>query len=293
MNILESYESTIFDYNLSNKVSHIVTDNAANMKCAFSKKDQSIVVSELTTESNDADPDSCRTDANTLNDLSESNSINISGDDVNDVQFDAERLPCVAHTLQLVIKDAIQDCPSVDNVIEKIAKLVTKSHTSNIISEKLQVLKKSFSQRNVTRCNSEYKMLKSFLNFTDTELADLFSENSLPVLSSTQRNLVEEIVSVLEDFAVATELIQTDKFSIGLVIPIYRGLLKELSKLTKLKQCEKFKHSLLNSLKSRFAYLEANNIFPIASILTPHYLKCLCKFDEYNKWDSIIIENVL
>ncbi len=64
-------------------------------------------------------------------------------------------------------------------------------------------------------------MVRSFLKFTDAQLNEIYGEES--VLAYTQRQTCEEFVTVLEPFLDATLVLQKEAFSIGHVLPSYRG----------------------------------------------------------------------
>jgi hypothetical protein len=197
------------------------------------------------------------------------------------------RLSCIAHTLQLVIKDALTDVSSVERAIEFVARLIASTNKSHLMKEKMEEIGKFFTKRNDTRWSSQFNMIKSFLKFSESELEQLFDRKN--VITQAQRQILSELVIVLEDFAVITEIIQSDNFSIGHILPLIRGLIKELSNLDKLKYCEKIKNNLLASINKRFGYLENCPIYAIAAILTPSYGKRWLNADEEYKWDKIII----
>jgi hypothetical protein len=64
-------------------------------------------------------------------------------------------------------------------------------------------------------------MIRAFLQFSDADLELVFERSN--VISATQRESLKELVSVLEDFAFMTTCIQEEQFSIGHVLPMYRG----------------------------------------------------------------------
>jgi hypothetical protein len=151
-NINIFYLNIIEKYNISDKISHIITDNAVNMIAAFKKtafvrlneslEDLSVVPPILNDEDEDEtfDPESS---LSTINDLSDSESTHTINDATysidNNVFVDLieghDRLSCVAHTLQLVIKDALKDVTTVDRAIEHVAKLIASANKSHNAKE--------------------------------------------------------------------------------------------------------------------------------------------------------------
>ena len=314
INIKSKYDEILAEFDILSKVSHVVTDNAANMICAFKKTSfiqsdiyKDIIESSQRDECTDStleilnqaneEYEMDNLDDATCNDYTESESTDaneceqmLNASIFDSISEGSIRLSCIAHTLQLVIKDALTDVSSVERAIETVARLIASTNKSNILKEKMENMDKFFTKRNVTRWSSQFNMVKSFLNFNENELEMLFERKN--VITHTQRLILTELVLVLEDFAVITEMIQSDKFSIGHILPLIRGLINELTKSEKLKYCEKIRTNLLASLKKRFEYLENSPIYAIAAILTPSYGKKWLKPEEEHKWDKVIVTQI-
>jgi len=64
-------------------------------------------------------------------------------------------------------------------------------------------------------------MCRSFLEFTNDQLDEIYGTQS--VLTQTQRCTLNEFVMVLEPFLESTLVLQKAAFSIGHVLPNYRG----------------------------------------------------------------------
>ena len=71
-------------------------------------------------------------------------------------------------------------------------------------------------------------MCAKFLQFTDDQLKEIF--NKPTVLTKVKRTTLEEFCAVFDPFDEATVCLQKDAFSIGHVIPIYRGESRFLNK---------------------------------------------------------------
>lgn len=123
--------------------------------------------------------------------------------DVNDaleqVDMTAERFPCAAHTLQLVIKDGLKDIRNIEKTLNHAASLVSKAHKSYLVRQRLDSLNiKGLHQKNSTRWNSQYLMIKSLLLIPADKIDFIFEKaNSL---TFNQRECLEELVKVLEVF---------------------------------------------------------------------------------------------
>lgn len=151
-----------------------------------------------------------------MNDVSDSESTGLEkvevglADVYDDVFIGLDRLSCVAHTLQLCIKDGLKDVSAIEKVIEHVARQVATAHRSYLVRDRLDLINVFLPQRNQTRWNSQFNMVKSFLKLSTDELSSVFETEN--VLTLTQRNILEELIMVLEDFSVATELIQKEDF---------------------------------------------------------------------------------
>lgn len=201
-----------------------------------------------------------------------------------------ERLSCLAHTLQLVIKNGLSDVSSVTRAIETVARAISSVNKSYVAKEKLESLNKLLVKRNSTRWSSEFNMIRSFLSLSESDCEAIFDRKN--VITLTQRVILGELVQVLENFDVTTTLIQTDKFSIDHILPLIKGLKIELNKLKTLKHCEKIRLNLLTSLDKKFWFLETSEIYNLAAILTPKYGKRWLDNQEQEKWDEILYVKV-
>lgn len=95
--IADAMESIMNEFGVASKVCCIVTDNASNMKKAMC-----ILFSELLMQQDDTDvSDEYFDDASLWRDLEE-------GETVSDTVNVKRRLPCFAHSLQLVVRDGLQ-----------------------------------------------------------------------------------------------------------------------------------------------------------------------------------------
>ena len=113
-NIQSSFDNILRQYNLSGRVSYIVSDNAANMAKAFSVK---FPVTDHEAESLLVEDDS-------LWDTDDPEDV-ISG-----AYPDASHIRCYAHTLQLTVKDGMKHIKPLYGVMGKTVKVCSLLHTS-------------------------------------------------------------------------------------------------------------------------------------------------------------------
>ncbi|CAG2221217.1 unnamed protein product [Mytilus edulis] len=112
-NIRQEYEEAVACYNIADKITNIITDNASNMTKAF---DFSLPGYTCNNEEKNS-----KSDSEDENDESELEPINI--------DFPEDDLPkhgrCYAHTLQLVVRDGLKDAsPHLKTVISKASNIV-------------------------------------------------------------------------------------------------------------------------------------------------------------------------
>ena len=108
--IYEMYSEVMTVFGIENKISAIVTDNASNMKKAFS-------VSLL------AEPD-LQEDDDLWQDLPEEDSAVDS--------ITTERVSCFAHSLQLAVKDGLRDRKCFSSAMSKVSKMSTLLHKKTL-----------------------------------------------------------------------------------------------------------------------------------------------------------------
>lgn len=102
-------------YNISDKVSYIVTDNAANMKKAF----RASFPVELEQPNTDDTED--ETDEDDLWNHEDS---------ADDLDTGRERLSCFAHSLQLTVADGLKETRSVSGALSKAVSISNILHRS-------------------------------------------------------------------------------------------------------------------------------------------------------------------
>lgn len=180
----------------------------------------------------------------------------------------AKHLPCFAHTLNLVVQDAIKNTNEIKNVQEKIKRLVSFFHHSVKAMDKLREMQdqNGVQQKKLiidvdTRWNSTYYMMDRFLEqheVTTTTLC-LLGKNNM-CLNEEELELVRDAVALLEPFEEATREMSSEKFtSLSKVIPITRAL-QECTKRSvdsrKSMQGSSFGGELQKQLQKRFPAVE-------------------------------------
>ncbi|XP_026825051.1 zinc finger BED domain-containing protein 4-like [Ooceraea biroi] len=146
-----------------------------------------------------------------------------------------ESLGCVAHTLQLVINDALFTEQRIEEVIKNCRKIVGHFRHSEQVSRKLKNCQKqcglpthSLLQDIEVRWNSTYLMLQRLSE--QKRAVNLYSveQGGINTLSSSDWNLINDITNVLKFFYEATLDMSSDNACISIIIPLISLLNRKL-----------------------------------------------------------------
>ncbi len=273
--LLEYYDAIISGFQIHDKLSRIVTDIASNNIKAF----KNLIIPGFESYFADDNENINGGDASDVNDSGsgesddelDTNTVTTATiltqttlDTVKD-SFDnvasksALRLPCFAHTLQLVVHDGLQESTCVKHTVTKISKIAKLAHSSTIFTEKLEAIGKSIPRANKTRWNSQLHTVQKVLEIPSTQLNGILTELKRKELCLGTRDLaiLNEFVSLLALLGEATTVTQAQNLpSISLVAPsivsIYFDLIIEQDNVI---YTTPLCNALLSSLIGRFGGL--------------------------------------
>ena len=183
--LLAEFEKVINYYHIEKKLVHLITDNAANNLKAF----DNILLPGFENYFTDGDDTEEQ-----IGDSSIDNFELVSLDD--DIvqclseNFELLRLPCFAHTIQLVVKDGIKHASNATAALTKVAKIARFSHSSILFAEKLGNLSKSIPRATVCRWNSQFLTVAAVLDIPIKTLNDILTELDKKELCLTEKNTV-------------------------------------------------------------------------------------------------------
>jgi hypothetical protein len=278
--IAAEFDRIIQIYDLKDKIVRLVTDNASNNLAAF---DDIILpgfedyFDELENDQSDAEPtdrdkkkeeeeeeedddDEVIPDEKQflhvleIDDTVYETTLNAAGDD------EYLRIPCFSHCLQLVVNDGIKASGVAASPLKKVANLAKLAHTSTIFAGYMEKAHFTIPKANRTRWNSQYQMVKHVLDIPSSTLNSILTDMKKTnlILSTRDRKILEEFISLFELFYEATVLTQGETYAtISLVAPTILGILYDLEREQSSQTLilSTLCNTLISSIKSRFSGL--------------------------------------
>jgi hypothetical protein len=275
--IADKIESTLKAWNIQkSKVLLIITDNGRNMQKAIRKIQQTPNGEEQYQEENNnvevnseefeaglqvQDNENVSSDDDEVLDLDINNIEEGATDDIlraetedneeNVVVSGIHGLSCLAHTLQLIVKDGLK-IAEVQSLLAKCRAVVRKVRMSSVATEKLlQKCKKMLINDVPTRWNSTFLMIQRLLQVR-ADVTSVFTNLAWDGLQPSEWVRLEDLQSLLAPFASHTDMLQSDSMSLSSVIP---ALLDLQCHLQNTNFHKKIAREMLSSLTKRSAKL--------------------------------------
>ncbi|XP_076301646.1 zinc finger BED domain-containing protein 4-like [Lasioglossum baleicum] len=198
-----------------------------------------------------------------------------------------ERIPCFAHTLQLVIKDAIKPCSELVTLLTKCRRIVRYFHRSSAANQKLK--REQLAQYPgrtplkliidcETRWNSQYDMLNRLMNVRRA-LHTVLCEPRMPdAITSREWAEIEEYSTCLKLFKEATEIMTVENTpTLPRYIPTVYGI----------------RDTLMNMLEndnpsSRFYFATSTDSLLVSMILDPRIKNRLLPIERKEQAKDIL-----
>ena len=250
VNISSNFDQLVAKFEIAGKINFIISDNAANMIKAFDHEEPA---------SGDAVDEECNADNSLEDGMTESTLL--------------EDLPeherCFAHSLQLVIRHALNKCKSLSDLLKKVNKVVSHIHMSTVATDFLQGEPRP-STANSTRWNSQLKAVQSLMRIDKKKLDSIPSLSPQLLLSVKERQILAEFIELMDPFEEVTNRVQGENVvTAGYVLPSVFQLKSHVSSGT-----FKFTAELANHLKSELDRLndfECKLHFQLATFLDPRF----------------------
>ena len=197
-----------------------------------------------------------------------------------------KHIPCFAHTLNLIVKGALEAYLKLTTLKKKCKDIVTFFHHSSKASEKLtdiqkqlEVPEKKLIQDVDTRWNSTYYMFERMIELHESVTTTLcLSGKTEMCISVEELEIIKKAVEVLKPFESATVEMSGSKFvTVSKVIPIPRSLqLVTVKKSTQIP----LKQELIGQMQRRFLNMEGNLILAKSTLLDPRLKKLAFRNNE-------------
>ena len=184
---------------------------------------------------------------------------------------------CFAHSLQLVVHDGVLSQRGVSDLLSLCRTIVGHFKRSTKATDKLKEIQQnlglpahSLKQDEATRWNSSLEMLKSVVE-QKMALAAYATEGSIPVLTTSNLEIADKVITVLSPIEEITKNVSKDCASISLIIPLVRALTKKLEQSDDDIGVRGMKRAMLLSLQRRFTDIEKTNFLVLSTLLDPRF----------------------
>ena len=226
--IADKLQSSLHSWGIDpKKVLMVVTDNGSNMVKAVS-----MTLFEDDSEGTDDDDEEEEEEEEDTEDIGQTVTLH--------------RFPCLAHTLQLVLK-AVETNAAYSQVMIKARSIVKKIRVSSVATEKLIA---RCGMTVVTECstrwNSNMFMIERMLKTKDA-IGETLNDMKWDGLLASEWAKLDDLYHLLQPFTEHTNTMQTDNFALSNVIPVLIDLSNHLSS-----NGSTLAQALLRSLKVRF-----------------------------------------
>jgi hypothetical protein len=279
--LLQTYEEIVNLFNIEHKIVRLVTDSiSSNNISAFkdliipgfeqyfiedddneiTEEDSDVEISEGTYSDEYDDPENVSfvTSSSTRTEPRHEEFIESSFRNLLENK-EVFRIPCFAHTIQLVVKDGLKEAKSISSSLEKVSAIAKLSHTSNKFAEKLELMKVSIPRAVITRWNSQFLTVERILAIPTFKLNEILVQLKQKHLCLSTRDLdvLNEFISVLTLLAEVTTKTQQQNFpSISLIAPSILAIYFDLkNEKNNVHYTTMLCNALLSSLLSRFGGL--------------------------------------
>lgn len=185
---------------------------------------------------------------------------------------------CMAHTLQLVIHDALFTQTSVESVVKKARRIVTHFKHSEQACRKFADCQQACSmpahkliQDVETRWNSTFLMLQRLVEQRKAIIMFSIDHGGYDSLTAAEWKLADRLVSLLQPFYEATLEISSDDAATSLVIPIITMLLGKMQITETDRGLLAMKAALRDALIRRFSYARSTPHIIASTLLDPRF----------------------
>ncbi|XP_013197374.2 E3 SUMO-protein ligase ZBED1-like [Amyelois transitella] len=203
-----------------------------------------------------------------------------------------EHLPCIAHTLNLIVRAGLQES-ELEVLIKKIKAIVEYFHRSPIANNKLIAMQDQLRPGQkplklkmdvVTRWNSTLDMIERIYSLQETLEASLgILHNPVENLSEGEWQTLPEIIKILKPFKQLTEEMSSEKkVTVSMILASTESMTEIFHNFTTNIMTEtgmKLLNKISTEFKSRFKNCYRHPILSKAALLDPRFKKLAFRFD--------------
>lgn len=219
--------------------------------------------------------------------------------------------PCVAHTLNLSVNEAINNNSELSQILQTCKTIVGHFKHSTSATEKLKMYQNQMGlpqlkvkQDVSTRWNSKLILMERLLQIKAPLSAAITSLPRAPNgLTAVEWELIEDCIPLLKPFESMTTELSGEKYpTLSMVIPLIRGLQFTLGNIKpKTNPGQLLKTALSNSISRRLGSLEGDKISSKSTFMDPRLKKMafglMENANKVQKWIeeelcTIISENI-
>ena len=196
-------------------------------------------------------------------------------------------ISCMAHSLQLVLRDALFTQTSVEAVVKKARKIVAHFKHSEQACRHLcdyqmsrDVPQHKLIQDIETRWNSTFLMLERLLE--QQKAVNLYNveRGTIESLTNAEWQLIARIVKILKPFYAATLEICADNACVSVVIPLLAMLNSKLETSVEDRGLLQMKAALRDALRRRFEPVKSSKPTIAATLLDPRFKDAYFTLEE-------------
>ena len=205
--------------------------------------------------------------------------------------------PCFAHTLQLSVRAGLNDVVAIKKTIAACKRVVAYFHKSTLASTELAVkqqqnqLPKHVLISDVeTRWNSTYQMMERLLEqriaiYAVLMDSKIIKKSDAATLDMTDNSwaIMENIISVLKPFYVATSVMSSEEYpTLSVILPILTSLLRNHlhDNEADCAAVASYKTVVKKQLTKRYDIDNPNSTIMLASFLDPRHKRLLFLSDQ-------------
>ena len=191
---------------------------------------------------------------------------------------------CFAHTLQLVVNDAVEAFPQLGRVINKAKMIVNHFHKSAKDSHKrteiqkiLNVKQHKIKNESPTLWNSLYYLMDRIVEQREAVTVVLASNEKVNNLQNHECKTAASYVKVLKPFENITSMMSASRYpTLSMIIPILNVLKQQMDE----SEMDGFGKEVCKNINERWPDYESNLDLAIPALLDPRFKEYAFTDDE-------------